>query len=344
MTTTHKPNWTLAVGIPFCIFLFCFFITRSTKFTINNEAISNAILFDLLITAPLVYFITIRKTTVSKLTVIRVFIVGLLVAVFILNNHSNIFLHIIKTWVSPAIEGLVIFFIAQKFYAANKIAKENNSKVDFLMHCRNMMHQVMGNEKLGNIIASEISVFYYAFVGKKSTKIDYKSTFTSYKENGLLLVLSAILGLFLIETAGVHLIINLWNSTIAWVLTGLSIYTCMQLFAHIRAIKARPIVLSENSIDIHNGLAGDAYISFANIEKIEGGSKLPQNKKGVKIALLKELENYNVIIYLKAPIEVTKIFGIKKNTDTVLFFVDKPNDFLNAVNTKMILPNNNFSL
>jgi hypothetical protein len=341
MTTTHKPNWTLALGLPFCIFLACFFIARSAKFILNNEVLSNAILIDLLITAPLVYFIVIRKTTVPKITVIRVFIVGLLVATLMLNSHSNIFLHIIKTWVSPVIEGLIIFFIGRKFYNANKIAKINNNEVDFLIHCRSLMHQVIGNEKVGNIIASEISVFYYAFVSKKNTAIDYKSTFTSYKENGLALVLCAILGLFLVETAAVHLVLNLWSKTIAWVLTGLSVYTCIQLFAHIRAIKARPIIVNKDAIEIHNGLAGDAYISFANIEKIECSNKLPQNRRGIKIALLKGLENHNTIVYLKSPIEVTKIFGIKKSTDTVLFFVDKPIHFLSAVNIKMISQNKN---
>lgn len=336
ISKTNKPNWTIALGFPVLIFLSCFFITLTTKFKTNNELLSNAILIDILIVAPLIYFLAIRKSNISKLTVSRIFIVGLLVAGFILNAHSNNLLQIIKTWVSPIIEGAVIFFIGRKFYIANKKAKEtNNNKLDFLMHCRAVMFQVTGNERFGNIVSSEIAVFYYAFIGGKDKTIDYATKFTAYKENGVAIVLWAILSIFLIETTGVHFLLSLWNKTIAWVLTGLSFYTCIQLYAHIKAIKARPIIINKDSLEIHNGLAGDAYIQFKNIEKFELSKKIPQDRDPIKIALLKRLENHNIVVYLKTPIQVTKIFGIKKNTDTVLFYVDKSKDFSNALTSRL---------
>ena len=209
------------------------------------------------------------------------------------------------------------------------------TNVDFLLYCRMIMHQVIGNEKAGNIISSEIAVFYYAFIGRKDKAIDYKSKFTSYKENGIILVLGTFLSLFLIETTGVHFLLSLWNPTVAWTLTALSFYTCIQLYAHIKAIKARPVNLSADSLEIHNGLAGDAIIKYDNIEKIELSNKIPIGREAIKIALIKGLENHNCVIYLKQPIQVTKIFGIKKRTDTVLFFVDRPKDFSGALNLKL---------
>ncbi|MEJ7627574.1 MAG: hypothetical protein WKF35_11970 [Ferruginibacter sp.] len=337
ISTTNKPNWTIALGIPILIFLGCFFITLTTKFKTNNELLSTAILIDILIVAPLIYFLAIRKSNISKLTVSRIFIAGLLVAGFILNTHSNIALQIIKTWISPIIEAIVIFFIGHKFYTASKKAKETNNynKLDFLMHCRTVLFQFTGNEKFGNIVSSEISVFYYAFIGGKDKTIDYETKFTCYKENGIVIILWTILSIFLIETTSVHFLLSLWNKTIAWVITGLSFYTCIQLYAHIQAMKARPIIINKNSLEIHNGLAGDALIQFDNIEKFELSKKMPQDRNPVKIALLKGLENHNIIVYLKTPIQVTKIFGIKKNTDTVLFYVDKSKEFLNCLTLRM---------
>ena len=339
ISTTNKPNWTIALGIPFLIFLSCLLITFSAKFRLNNDLLSNGILVDLLITAPLVYFLAIRKSNISKLTITRVFIVGLLFAGLILRSHSNPILQIIKTWISPIIEAFVILIICKKFYIANKNAKaKNNNKVDFLLHCRSIMFEILGNEKVANIVSSEVAVIYYAFFSTKDKSIDYKTKFTSYKENGLPTVLIAILSIFLIETTGVHFLLSLWSKTIAWVLTGLSFYTCLQLFAHIRALKARPIIINSNSFEVHNGLAGDAFIQFDNIEKIELSNKKPMGRESIKISLLKGLENHNTVVYLKTPIEVTKIFGIKKKTDTVLFFVDKPKEFTNIITT--LLTNN----
>jgi hypothetical protein len=336
-TTKHKPNWFIALLLPFLIFLSCYFITLTAKFKTNNEVLSNAILIDLLIIAPLIYFLAIRKSNLAKLTVLRIFIVGILVAGFILKPYSNNFLTIIKTWISPLIEIAVIFFIVRKFYIANKKAKAaNHNKIDFLIHCKAVMLQVIGNEKIGGVLSSEISVFYYAFISSKDKTIDYKTKFTSYKENGLITVLWAILFIFLVEMAGVHFLLALWNTTVAWTLTGLSFYTCIQLYAHIKAIKSRPIIINDDSLEIHNGLAGDAYIRFDNIEKVELSKKVPQDRNAVKISLMKGLEGHNMVVYLKASIQVTKIFGIKKHADTVLFCVDKPNEFSTALTSRLM--------
>lgn len=331
-----KPNWTIALGIPLLIFLACFIITLTAKFKANSAVLSNAILLDLLVVAPLVYFLAIRKSKISKLTVSRIFIVGLLVAGFILNAHENIILLNIKMWVSPIVEAVVIFFIVQKFYVANKRAKATNgNQLDFLMHCRAVMFQITGNEKAGNIISSEISVLYYALLGRRSKTIDNKTKFSGYKESGILSVLWVFLFIFLIETTGVHFLLSEWNRTFAWVITALSFYTCIQLFAHIKAIKSRPILINSNSLEIHNGLAGDAFIQLDNIEKFELSKKMPVGRNPFKIALIKGFENHNVVVYLKTPIEATKIFGIKKSTDVVLFYVDKAKDFANALILKL---------
>jgi hypothetical protein len=298
--------------------------------------LSNGILADLLITAPLFYFLAIRKSNVSKLTVIRVFIVGLLFAGFILRTHSNPILQILKTWILPVIEAFVIFIVCKKFYIANKNAKaKNNNKVDFLFHCRNIMFEILGNEKIANIVSSEVAVIYYAFFSTKDKSIDYKTKFTSYKENGLPIVLTAILSIFLIETTGVHFLLSLWSNTMAWLITGLSFYTCIQLFAHIRALKARPIIINSRSFEVHNGLTGDAYIQFDNIEKIEMSDKKPKGRESIKISLLRGIEQHNIVVHLYKPIDVTKIFGIKKQADTVLFFVDKPNEFVKIINVHL---------
>ena len=335
-STTNKPNWTIALGIPFLIYITCLFITFSSTFTTKSELLSNGILADLLITAPLVYFLAIRKSTVSRYTVIRVFIAGILFAGFILQPDSSPGLHIIKKWISPLIEAFVIFVICKRFYIANKNAKaKNTNKIDFLFHCRKVMWEIIGNEKVATIVSSEIAVFYYAFFSAKDRSADYKTTFTSYKENGLPIVLAAILSIFLIETTGMHFLLILWNKTIAWVLTGLSLYTCIQLFGHIRAIKSRLTIINSGSFEVHNGLAGDALIHFDNIEKIELSAKKPTGRNSVKISLLQGLESHNITVFLKTPIHVTKIFGIKKQADVVLFFVDKPKEFINSVTTQL---------
>jgi hypothetical protein len=332
---THKPNWIIALGIPILIFAVGYFITLTSKFKAHDDLLSKAILFDFLLFAPFVYFLAIRKSNVSKLTILRIFVLGLFVAGLILNVHQNLYLNFIKTWIGPLIEICVIFFVVKKFYIANKIAKQNNNDVDFLSHCRNIMFQVIGNQNIANVVSSEIAVIYYCFFKWRNKSVDNQTKFTSYKANGIMAVLWVFLFILMIDTAVVHLVLNLWSNTIAWILTALSVYTCLQLFAHIKAIKARPIIINSNSLEIHNGLAGDALIDFGNIEKFELSEKMPLNCNPIKISLLKGIEDHNIIMYLKAPIEVNKVFGIKKVTDTVLFYIDKPQEFSDSLISKL---------
>jgi hypothetical protein len=335
-TIINKPGLKTAFVLTSSIFLACFLITLTSKFATHPRILSNAILADLLITAPVAWLILVRKTQVSKLTALRVFIVGLLIAGWLLKGHQNMLLHFTKTWISPLIELFVIIFIVRKFHVANRKTKEAGvNNLDFLLYCRSVLCQVIGNEKAGNIIASEIGVLYYSFLIRRNKVIDYKSKFTSYKENGIILVLATFLSLFLVETIGTHLLLSLWSRQIAWMLTIFGLYTSLQLYAHIKAIKARPISLSTDSLNVHNGLAGDAFIKYANIEKFDLSKTKPAGRNAVKIALINGLENHNCIIYLKVPIEVTKVFGIKKMTDTILFFVDRPKDFAIALNTRL---------
>lgn len=333
---TNRLAWRLALITALSIFLACFIITQFPKFALNTELLSNAILIDLTVTAPLAWFVIIRKSSIPKLTVVRVFVAGLLIAGWLLKGQPNTLLQTIKIWILPLIEGMVIILIGRKFYSAHKKVRQSGiNNADFLTWCRSVFCQVIGNENAGNIIASEIGVLYYAFIGKKDKNIDYKSKFTSYKENGIVLVLGTFLSLFLIETIGMHFVLRLWSRTAAWVLTGLSFYTCLQLYAHIIAIKARVLNLSNDSLKIYNGLAADVFIKYGNIEKFELSNKIPVKREAIKIALIKGLENHNCVIYLRQPVPVTKIFGIKKWTNTVLFFVDRPNDFAIALNLKI---------
>lgn len=334
LSTTNKPNWTVALGIPFSIFVLCLLITFSSKFGADSKLVSNAILADLLITAPLAYFLAIRKSNVSKLTVVRVFIAGLAVAGLILQPHLNPILPFIKTRILPVIEAFVIFITFRKIHKIYRQTKKTNgTNADFLWHCQSVLFDIFGNATFANIIASELSVIYYAFFNIGNKPADYKTTFTSYKENGLPAVLSALLFILLIETTCMHFVLRFWSQTLAWVLTGLSFYTCIQLFAHLRALRARPIIINSGSIDVRHGLAGDAFIRFENVEKVELSNKKPIDRQYVNISLFRGPENHNIVVYLKSAMEVTIIFGIKKQTDTVLFFVDKPKDFINAVTT-----------
>ena len=332
MTLTKKQTFSLAFSSVLFIYLACTIIAYTTKFQLYPDKISLAIILDLLITAPVVYYLVIRRLAISRISTLRIFLIGVLIAGLILSKTDNQFLRIIKTWISPAIELSLIGYIIRKFRKATAAVreKENNSG-DFLVHCRAILSSVMGSSKVANIFASEVAVFYYIFSSKDKV-VDNKTRFSSYKENGVVLVLSTFLCLFVIETAGMHFLFARWNITFAWILTGLSLYTCMQLFAHIKAVRKRSIIISKSALLLRNGLfGGEANIRFENIDRVEVTKKTLLAPGVIKLALIKGLENHNTAIHLVEPVTVIKAFGITRKAKILMVQVDQQKGFMEAM-------------
>jgi len=323
MTVSPRPNWPLALGLPLLVMVACTLIVFSPLFLQHEQRLSTAITLDLTLTAPLLYFLAIRKSLVPKATVIRVFLLGVLTAGLLLGNHSPL-LHGIKTWISPVIETLVIIALALKFHKARKTVQE----LDFLSKCRSIVTNLTGSKRAGDILGSEFAVFYYAFspAGKHPD-----NTFSYSRSSGAVPVLGVFLLCMLAEGIGLHLLIAHWGPTTAWVFTGLSAYTMLQIFAHIRAMKARPIQIVGDLLYLRNGLAADTCIRIADIEEINLTSRTSPKEKALKLALLGALENHTVRIKLRQPVTVIRMFGIRRETSVLLFAVDKPKELLEKI-------------
>ena len=325
ITRIYNLNWRLYFWVPVIIFFSCYCITLTTVFKINQHIISYGIIIDLLITAPLVYLFLIRNKPIAKFTVLRVVLLGIIASGFMLNTESNQLMSILKQWVVPMIEAIIFSIIIRKFYLANKTTKTlNNGSIDFLTHSRVLLTQTFGNAKIAAVIATEASMFYYAFFSKKNKKSSEDLCFTSYKESAIIAIFYALMMAIVVETLALHFLLMLVSPILAWILTGLSLYTCIQLFAHIRAITSRVIKINNNILELRMGLAADAEIHLSNIKSIEIISKESIEKDVVKISLLQKLEPQNMMIELYESVEITKLYGIKRYSKRISFFVDEP--------------------
>jgi hypothetical protein len=324
MMHLFKQRPVLAIALPVFVFIACVLVVQSSVFQQHLDRLSLYTLLDLVVSAPLLYYLAIRNTSVSKLTVLRVVLAGAFLAGFLLPKHLPQPLSAIKTASSFLAEATLIGFLLWRLY---KVRKQTTTP-DFLLRVRYILGELIGNKKMASLIASELAVFYYTFyTGKEGA--DEGRRITSYKRNGIRTVLITFLGLFMIETAGLHLLIGLWSKTVAWTMTGLGLYTCLQLFAHIRALRTRPILLSGTNLILRNGiLGGDAVVPLQQIEKIEFITKPFTGAGVVKLAFIPGLEKPNTALYLKEQVELTKPFGIIRQGNVLLLSVDQQKEFL----------------
>ncbi|WP_027002769.1 hypothetical protein [Hugenholtzia roseola] len=332
ITELKRPNWYLAIGIPLLIAISSFCITQTEAFSNNAELLSQAILVDMLLLAPFLYYLVIRKSTAGKHTLLRLWLLSLLVLELILGNQAGENLtawQYVKTFVYPLLEIGLLLWLGYSFYVARKELK--TQQVDFPNLTRQMLGKIMGQSKATNFVAAEIICLYYVFAWEKKAKPNYQTSFSTYQESGGIGLLYGLLFILLVETLVLHLLLAQWNPTVAWVATGLSLYACLQIFAHTRAIKMRPIVLDTNNLQIYNGLAAEAIFSYDKIEKVELSNETPSDKKAIKMVLLPDLETHNCAIFLKEEVAVSKFFGIKQKTNLLLFYTDRPQDFLHQL-------------
>ncbi|MEM1323153.1 MAG: hypothetical protein AAGG75_23005 [Bacteroidota bacterium] len=317
----------LIFGTPLFIILSMILLSRSAIFLNDPSGLSTAITFDLLLTSPLLYLFLIRNTTISKLTALPFFVVGLLVASFILPADQQWALSQFKTYVFPVIElavlGTVIYKVRQTIKAYQR---QKAVTPDFFTALRSAATSLLPRRLTGPVI-TEIAIIYYGFIHWKERPLAAHE-FSYHKRSGMVSILGVFIFLIIVEAGVVHLLLERWSPLAAWILTFLSIYTCLQVFGIIRSLPKRPIAIREDRLELRFGILSETDIPLEFIERVENSRKRIDLKKGgVKSSTLDDLESHNTIIYLKEEHKLSGFYNIKKRFHTIALHVDEPQRF-----------------
>lgn len=336
MTNSIRNNTYCAItfGVVLLIFGACFLISISEAFIENSGVLSTAITFDLALSTPLIYFLLIRKKAIPKTTVIPVFIAGLVVASLILPAKEQQLLGVIKTFVVPVVELGVIGLLFIKIRQTVQEFRHHNTKdIDFLTVVRLSVGKVFGEGILGQVLASEIAVFYYAFFSWKSSAVKNGSAFSYHRKSSKLAMIWVFVFVIVAETFILHLLLALWKPWIAWVISAASIYTLFLLIAHLKACIQRPIIVLADRIQIRNGLLGDTEIPFDTIEVVT--DQLKTIEKADQKQKLDIFDTPNLALTLKNTNTIAGPYGKTTRYKTLLLTIDDHSEFLTFVNQEL---------
>ena len=330
MTTRALNRKYLAIAAPAMVFLACWGITRTVMYQSNPDRFAMPLLADLLLTAPFAYWVVARKQKVSAYALARVAFLGLLIATLLLTGRDQTMVREWRRWLAPMTEISVIGYIVWRFVqAGRKDRSEGKTKLDFLFTTRKVLTEFTGNPRVANVLASEVAVFHYVFAWRKPTATDQLTTFSNFRKSGIVPVLYAFLGIFFVETLGMHFLLSVWSRTAAWIVTALSVYSCLQLLGHIRAMRARPIRLDDTELVIRHGLmGGDVTIPYSMVRSVTLSGRAVPKEDHLKIALLKSMEKQTIELQTTEPVRVIRAFGLQKDTEHLLLCIDEPEIFL----------------
>ncbi|WP_196884894.1 hypothetical protein [Aureivirga sp. CE67] len=310
-------------GIPLFLFGILILISQTAFLRNPNNLLALGISLDLFLCIPLIYFFLIRKTKIPKTTIVPMMVIGFLIGTYILPKEHHFYLQLFKTWLLPIIEITVLTYVLIKLRKTLiKLRTIKNSDTDFFTALKNTCSEILP-KKLVLPFATEIAVIYFGFFQWRKRKQQHENEFTYHKESGSLALMAVIIFMVLVETVAMHFLLQQWSSLAAWILSGFSLYTCLQFFGFLKSISKRPILVTENSLILRNGIMNETNILFEDIDSITYSSKdLEENKLSVKLAMLGELEGHNVILKLKKENELVGIYGLRKKYIEIAFFVD----------------------
>lgn len=328
--TFYKSTW-FVFFLPALVILSAVLIVQTGLFWQAPEALAIGITCDLALTSPLVYLFLIRNKPIPKTTVVPFFVIGLWIATYLLPKEYQSLLDLFWIYLLPLLElGIMVFIILKTRQTIRQFKKSPYSN-DFLSRLRYSAIEVSGSARLGNILATEIAMFYYSLLNWRSAPENTSHSFSYHRKSGTSALYGALLLLLVIETIAFHIVIALWWPIIAWVLTIGSLYAVIQLLGHLKACRQRPIVLAEDKLLIRHGLAGDVEIPFSSISEISLTKKFPDGEGVLPLALLKSIEPFNIAIELKEPLSLRGLYGLKKNFRILLLHVDQKEDFVKTI-------------
>lgn len=321
----------------FCLLLLfpaLYFLVESEAFIPNADLLSLGITIDLVFVIPILFFLLIRKKNVPKTVVVPVFVLGVVVATFILPEANQFYLSLVKTWLVPLVELTVFSFVIWQVRIGVKSYKEKKSEeMDFYAILKETCHEQFPRGVAGAIVM-ELSVFYYGFIRWRRGSLQ-SNHFTYHKESPARVILGILIFLVLAETFVFHILLMNWSLVAAWILTGLSIYSGVQVFGVLRSLAFRPHIIEDQSLQLRFGIMNEATIDLVEIEEIFQSTKELEEGTFQSLSPLGNLDSHNVILRVKNEQTIEGLYGTEKKFKVLVLNLDQPTEFVVAVNSKM---------
>ncbi|MGY3792210.1 hypothetical protein [uncultured Aquimarina sp.] len=327
----------LVFGLPLCI-LVSLALFASSDIALSNSLISKSITLDLIITIPFIHWVLIRKKDISKFSVLSFFVIGILIASFVIPEENQSYISFIKNWILPFIELGIVTAILLKIRKTIQVYRlTKNSSPDFFTILKKTCSDVFP-KKISEVLAMEIAVFYYGFISWKK-KTPRENEYTYHKDGNSISIFIGILMIVIIETFVLHKMILKSNPSIAWIVGIMSVYSFVQIFGFVKSITKRPITIDGEILHIRYGIMSEVIIPISDIDTIEfSSSSTVFDKETRRLSPLGELDPHNMLIRLKKQSTGTKIglYGIKRNFKAIAFHVDQKNQFKDDLEQLML--------
>ena len=330
-TVRHHIHALFFMGIVALVYAAALSVAGRLPHLESAGAIAAGLTLDLVVVVPLAfYLLIIRRYDLSVVSLIPVLILSVLAAGAILPSAHQQPLRALEILVG-LIEISLISWIGWRASRALGKARRQGS-ADPLEQFRIAGMELLHNDRVAGIFATEMAVFYYALAAWRSRPHvpPGSSPFTHHRSSGQAAIVFALLLLMLAEGIAVHVLLLLWSPVAAWIFTAGTIYGAVWLFADYRATVLRPILVDDTSVTLRAGLRCTMELPRTRIAEITG-TRPSAEKQNLNLTFLGTPTHW---IVLRSPLTAHGPYGFKSTVETIGFRPDSPHDLEQTLNPR----------
>lgn len=317
-----------AVGIPTALVAMLALLAGSPIFASSPDALALGITLDLLLTIPLLYFLIIRRSRIPNTTVVPVLLLSSALGYLILPDAHHGYLDLFRTWGAPLLEIVVVTLIALKVRGAvRRYRSKKDRTIDVVSALRRTCRELLPG-RAAPIVATELAVVWYGVLHWKSVPVQ-DAEFTYHRRSGMPAILGAAVIIIGVEAFALHLLLALWSTTAAWVLTGLSIYTALQALGFAKSMSRRPIAFASDRLMLRYGMMSETEIPYAMIDSVEiSRARHEDGGETRSLSPFGGMERDNVLIRLNHENELHGLYGFGTTYRNLTLHLDEPEAFV----------------
>ena len=321
----HTPLLTLGLSLAAIYGVALAIVSRLSQIE-RPGVIAGALTLDLTVLVPVLYYLLmVRWRGWPAITIVPVFIGSVALAGRLIPDSQHHVLDLMGYGAAVAEVAVVAIIVHKTFQLRRAYRDRKSAGLDVYAGLRQSARPLLGSVA-GNVLAYEVAVFYYLVFGWRRAGEAGPGSFTYHREIAYGAVVGAVMMAGVVELVAVHLLVKLWSSLAAWILSGISAYALFWLIGDTHAIRLRPIQVSDTMLHIRLGLRWTIDVPRKLIDRIGAvGEPLPRSTPGYLKALL--LGAPNCRIELGAPVEALGPYGLVRRVKTIDLRVDDPRPF-----------------
>ncbi|MGF7033845.1 hypothetical protein J2T17_004793 [Paenibacillus mucilaginosus] len=304
----------------------------------EDRLIAYAVLFDLMLVVPLLYWFLVARPAgkpflrILPFAALGTFVSWLVLPAALKETAWTVYWPLELLLI--AAEALILFYEGRLLYrAAGRFRELVGEEPDTAERLRRAVREVLGEGVVSSVLLHDALMLYYVFCTwtKKAdvTPSDSKKySYTYHRNNNQILYAAMLTKILLLETAALHLIVQTWSTAAAWLLTAADLWLLTLIWADCRASVLQPVRLSAGGLRLRYGLRIQADLPWNRIASVEGVEWDVRRPEERRAAVLPLFGTPNVRIRLRSPARVQGLLLLPCEVTAIYLSLDEPERFI----------------